>query len=174
LIIDPNGIILTSKNPDELFKNVDSILPKNFSSLLENKSGSFNANGNFYVFHTSEKLGWKIIAAIPLAVINREVQKSAINPPLLSLLITIILFSSLSLLGLNTFISKPIIELSRITQQNAQSENQFQQVEVKSKDEIGQLGTAYNQMIETRKNIEIALKQERDLAKALTESLAVW
>ena len=50
--------------------------------------------------------------------------------------------------------------------------NKYQLVRIRSNDEIGQLGRSYNQMILMRKDIEAALKQERDLAKTLTESVA--
>ena len=173
MILDPNGVILASKMPENLFQNISTILPEEITLQLTEEQGTFSFDRFYYFFHTSPKLGWKIIAVIPGSVINQEVQKSAVNPPLISLFITILLFGLLSLYGLDVFISKPLIELSHVTQQNALSKEQYQLAQVKSKDEIGQLSSVYNQMIVARKEIENDLKQERDLARALTRSIAV-
>jgi signal transduction histidine kinase len=173
MIVDPKGIILASKDQNTLFTNIDTILPSNSTDLLSKDDGVLSTDKSYYIFHTANKTGWKIVAAIPIAVINRTVQQSAFNPPLISLVITITLFALLSLAGLDFFISKPLIELNEITRQNIQSDYKYRQVTVKTNDEIGQLGSSYNQMIEMRMNSEVALKQERDLARALTESVAV-
>ncbi len=172
-IIDQNGNILASRDQENLFKHIDTILAQDSSALLTNEEGNFTSNASYYYFQTCRKSGWKIAAAIPIELINREVQRSALNPPLLSLVITIVLFGLLSILGLDAFISKPLIELNKVTQHNSRSENEYQQVNIHTNDEIGELGSAYNQMIEVRKQTEIALKQERDLAKALAEAIAV-
>jgi signal transduction histidine kinase len=173
MILDPNGVILASKNPDHLFQNISTILPEKTALLLTQEQGTFSYGEYYYFFYTSPKLGWKIIAVIPVSVVNREVQKSALNPPLISLLITILLFGILSIYGLDIFISKPLIELSRVPQQNALTKEQYQLAQVRSKDEIGQLSSVYNRMITARMEIENDLKQERDLAQALTQSIAV-
>lgn len=173
MIVDGKGVILASKNQEILSSSINTILPANSTNLLTKDNGVFSEYDNQYIFHTLKKTGWKIVALIPISVINREVQKSAINPPLISLAITILLFALLSLAGLDIFISKPLMKLNEITRQNIQSEFKYRQVDVNTSDEIGQLGKSYNQLIEVRKNIEAALKQERDLAKALTESVAV-
>ena len=122
MIVDTNGVILASKDQGILSTNIDKILPENSNDLMAKNDGVFSTDNYYYIFHTTNKTGWKIIAAIPISVINREVQKSAINPPLISLAITITLFALLSLAGLNVFISKPIIELNEITRKNIQSE----------------------------------------------------
>ncbi len=173
MLVDAKGVILASKNQGILSRSIDTILPANSSDLLTKDDGVFSESDNQYIFHTSKKTGWKIVAFIPAAMINREVQKSSFNPPLLSLAITISLFALLSLAGLDIFISKPLMELNEVTRQNIQSDSKYLQVDVKTSDEIGQLGKSYNQMIEMRRDIEAALKQERDLARALTKSVAV-
>ena len=91
---------------------------------------------------------------------------------MISIFLTILLFGLLSYLWLSNFISKPLSELIDATQQIAQSGKLERRVVIKSKDEIGRLGVAFNEMITVRKQVEETLQKERDLAKALEEAIA--
>jgi signal transduction histidine kinase/HAMP domain-containing protein len=173
LLVDENGTILASKNEKILFKNIETILGEHFDDLMKKNQGVMTFEDNYYFFYTSPELGWKITAIIPALAINQEVQRLAFFPPLLGLFLTIILFGLLSLIGLNTFVSKPLSKLNEVTRHIAHSGNLDQKVEIRSKDEIGKLGISFNQMIVVRKKIEKVLQQERDLAKALGEAIAV-
>jgi methyl-accepting chemotaxis protein len=173
LLVDEHGTILANKNNNILFKNIQTILGGHSDELMKNDLGMLTFEGNYYFFYTSPKLGWKIAAIIPISVINQEVQVFAFYPPLLGLFLSILLLGLLSQIGLNIFVSRPLRELNDVTQHIAESGSLDQHVEVRSRDEIGKLGISFNHMIVVRKKIEEMLQQERDLAKALGEAIAV-
>ncbi len=173
LLVDEHGTILANKNEELLFQNINTIFDENSAEFMEKSIGQITFEDDYYFIYTSPELGWKIAAVIPLSVINHEVQNLAFYPPLLSLFLTIVLFGLFTNLGLSKFILKPLSELSDVTQRVTKSGRLDVQVDVRSKDEIGMLGEAFNHMILGRKQIEEALQQERDLAKALGEAIAV-
>jgi len=173
LLVDDSGIILANKTSDLLFEDIHTVLAGQADALLQENKGVFTFQDDYYFFYTSPTLKWKLAAVVPLSVINQEVQRSAFYPPLLGLLATILLFGLISQVGLNIFISKPLNKLIKITEYNTAADNGYMQVEFNSQDEIGKLGTAYNQMIEVRQQNEKALQQERDLAKALGDAVAI-
>lgn len=173
LLVDEYGTILANKNEEILFSDIQTLLGEHSGELMDEVQGVMVLEDTYFFFHTSPELGWKIAAMIPISVINQEVQSLASYPPLLGLFLTIILIGSLSLLGLNIYVSKPLSELSEVTQHITQSGNLDQQVKIKSKDEIGGLVVAFNQMVAVRKQVEKALHHERNLAKSLEEAVAV-
>ena len=173
LLVDEKGTILANKNEELLFQNMNAIFGENSIEFMEQSTGRSTFGENYYFVYTSPELGWKIAAEIPISVIDHEVQSLAFYPPLLSLFLTIVLFGLFTNLGLSKFILKPLRELSDGTQHVTKSGKLDVQVDIHSKDEIGMLGKAFNHMILGRKQIEEALQQERDLAKALGEAIAV-
>jgi signal transduction histidine kinase/HAMP domain-containing protein len=173
LLVNEQGAILANKNSQLLFKNVQTMLGEPSAQFMSEDHGIFTYYRNYCIFYTSPQLGWKIAAIIPISAINNEVKAQAAFPPLFSLFLTLILFGVLSSIGLTRFVSAPLNELSEVTRYIVNSGNLDQQVVIKSKDEIGELGTAFNEMISKRKQIEEALQQERDLAKALGKAIAL-
>jgi signal transduction histidine kinase len=173
LLVDEHGTILADKNEEILFSNIQTLLSEHSGELMEENQGVIVLKDSYFFFCTSSESGWKIAEMIPKSAINQEVLGLASYPPLLGLLLTIILIGFLSLTGLNTFIIKPLSELSDVTQHIAHSGNLDLQVKVRSRDEIGRLSVAFNQMVVVRKQVEEALHRERDLAKALGEAVAV-
>ncbi len=173
LLVDEHGTILANRDEESLFKNIETIINNDYSRFMNTSDDAILIEENYYFIYTSPELGWKIAAIIPESVINAEVQNMAYYPPLLSLLITIILFGLFTSIGLSKFILKPIRELSDAVQHISRSKDLNLQVAVRSRDEIGVLSTSFNKMVKGRKLIEEALQQERDLAKALGEAVAV-
>ena len=173
LLVDEHGTILANKNEEILFSDVQTLLGEHSGELMNEDQGIVVLEDTYLFFHTSPKLGWKIAAMIPISVIDREVLSLASYPPLLGLFLTIILISLLTFIGLNIYVSRPLSELSDVAQHIAHSGNLDQQVEVRSRDEIGKLAVSFNQMVVVRKQVEEALHHERDLAKALEEAVAV-
>ena len=167
LIIDKNGTILADKDDKDLFLNIHSLLGDSADEVMNMDQGAVIIQGNNYFFHTSNKLGWKIIAIIPVSIINQEVWNFAFYPPLIGLFLTILLLGLLSNIGLHMFVISPLNDLSTFTHRISRSGNLDQHIKIRSNDEIGELGDAFNHMVDGRKQIEAALKQERDLAEAL-------
>ena len=173
LLTDDHGTILANRDEETLFKNIETIINEDTPQFMDASVDALIIGENYYFVYTSPELGWKITAVIPVSVINTEVQNLTYYPSLICLLITIILFGVFTSIGLSKFVLKPIKELSSATQHISKTKNLDMQVAVRSGDEIGTLSKSFNQMIKGRKLIEEALQQERDLAKALGEAVAV-
>lgn len=173
LLVHENGSILAFQDQDVLNTNVESLLGDSAEDFMTTDQGMVTGGDDYYFIHTSPELGWKIAAIIPISVIRKEVQNLAYYPPLTSLFFTILLFGLLSVVGLSEFVTKPLIKLSDVTRNVAKSGQLDQLVEIQSRDEIGELGVSFNQMISARKQIEDALQQERDLARAFGEAVSL-
>ena len=173
LLVDEYGTILANKDEGTLFNDIQTLLGEFSGELMDGDQGFLVLEDTNYFFYTSPEFGWKIIAMIPISVINQEVQDLASFPPLVGLFLTIILIGLLSFIGLTSYVTEPLSELSSVAQHIVNSGNLDKQVTVRSRDEIGRLATSFNQMIVVRKQVEEALHQERDLAKALENAVAV-
>jgi methyl-accepting chemotaxis protein len=173
LLVDEKGAILANKNSQLLFKNVQTMLGESSAKFMTQDHGIFSYGRNYCIYYTSPKLGWKIAAIIPIAVINNEVRAQTAFPPLFSLFLTLVLFGILSSIGLTTFVSTPLNKLNEVTQHIVDSGSLDKRVEIKSNDEFGELGLAFNEMIVKRKRVEEVLQQERDLANALGKANAL-
>ena len=173
LLVNEQGAILANKNSQLLFKNIQTMLGDSSTEFMSQDHGILTYGRNYCIYYTSPKLGWKIAAIIPISAINNEVKSQAAFPPLFSLFLTLILFGVLSSIGLTRFVSAPLNELDEVTRHIVDSGNLDQQVVINSNDEIGKLGTAFNEMVSKRKQVEEALQQERDLAKALGKAIAL-
>lgn len=100
--------------------------------------------------------------------------RGEINSIITSLLWLII---ALSIIGiviayyLSLMIAKPVLELARIAEA-AGTGNLDQRVHVRSNDEIGKLGEAFDYMLKTRKQAEDALKESEGKLQSITSHLA--
>ena len=173
LLTDENGIIIANQDENILFTNIEAVLHNYADDFLQIETGILTVDDNYYFIYTSPELGWKITAIIPVSEIKKEVRELAYYPPLFSLLLTIILFTLLSSIGLTRFVTKPLGELNKVTQRIVKSGNLDHKLRIKQKDEIGKLGISFNEMIKARKQVEEALQQERDLAAAFGEAVAI-
>ena len=173
LLVNEQGAILANKNSRLLFKNVQTMLGESSVQFMNTDQGRITYRNNYCFYYTSPQLGWKIAAIIPISAINKEAQSQAMYPPLFSLFLTLILFGLLSSIGLTKFVSSPLNNLNEVTQHIVESGSLDQQVEIQSKDEIGGLGLSFNEMVAKRKQVDEALQQERDLATAFGEAIAL-
>ncbi|MFZ2198435.1 MAG: PAS domain S-box protein, partial [Thermodesulfovibrionales bacterium] len=72
---------------------------------------------------------------------------------------------------LSLLIAKPVLELAKIVEA-AGTGDLDQRANVRSKDEIGKLGEAFNLMLKTRKQAEEALRESEGKLKSITSHLA--
>ncbi len=173
VLVHENGTVLAFHDKEILNTNISSLVGESTEEFLATDQELISIEGNYYFIHTSPELGWKMAAIIPVSVIRREVQNLAYYPPLIGLFITILLFGLLSVVGLSEFVTKPLSKLRDVSRKIVKSGRLDQMVEVQTKDEIGDLGASFNRMIAARRTIEEALEQERDLARAFGEAIAL-
>lgn len=143
-----------------------------YDALYENTNGLLNHSENgeaeTSVYITNELTGWKIVGN----VIDAEMKEAAapiFNTTLIVILIVLVVGAIFGYLILKSLIKpiKLLIEKVRIISQGDLTEK----VEIVSNDEIGQLGTAFNEMQESLKTIVQKVEEHADHVAASAEEL---
>lgn len=169
LVVDRSGIVLASQNRAHLFSKIGEH-SKELGQVLLNGSRGEEAVAiegvRHYVFSREiAGIGWKVAVLIPVAAIEREIRV----PILLTtagLILGLLFLSALSLLGLNTFVIRPLDHLNEETTRIARTSDLNRQVRISSKDEIGMLGISFNEMIAALNATQKALREtERNLIR---------
>jgi len=101
--------------------------------------------------------------------IRKEI--NSIITSLLWLIIALSITGVVIAIFLSRMIAKPVLELAKIAEA-AGTGDLDQRVNVRSKDEIGKLGEAFNSMLKTRKQAEEALKASEGKLHSITSHLA--
>lgn len=175
LLLDQNGTILASHDPELHFASVDPFLDSQTTVLLTEPEGMLQFRTESSVgrlfFYTSPYLSWKIAILIPENEIQREVWATVL-PELAGLLLALVLFGSLTFIVLNRAVIVPILQLHDVARDITRTGNLDQRVEIQSEDEIGSLGTSFNQMVVSIRKAQKELREERDLAEALKDAAA--
>ena len=107
--------------------------------------------------------------AFPKQHIREEI--NSIIKLLLWLIIALSIIGIVIAIFLSRMIAKPVLELAKIAEA-AGTGDLDQRANVRSKDEIGKLGEAFNPMLKTRKQAEDALKESEGKLQSITSHLA--
>jgi PAS domain S-box-containing protein len=169
ILLDEEGMFLASQNKAERFQSIEAIYKDDFARLFAETQGvvtfTTNSERKYLFFYTSPELGWKLGMIIPEKEINSEV-RSFVNGILLALVLTLVLLSALTLIGLQSFVVRPLKKLTEATDVIARTGNLDHQIEIRSGDEIGHLAESFNKMIDSISRAEKALKvSETELKK---------
>ncbi|MFP4458911.1 MAG: ATP-binding protein [Candidatus Zixiibacteriota bacterium] len=175
-----NGTIVACRDSNLLNKSIDTLLAGNSHKYHNKHNGSikFKYQGQeYYLFHSSmpsSNLTFSIM--IPENNIEAEI-KDTIMPIILMLLIGMGLVSLILLLGLRQFVLKPLGMLMNSTYEITRSGQLDNFVDIRTRDEFGNLGIAFNSMIrklsktrKTLKKIDDELRQHRDHLEKLVEN----
>lgn len=173
VLLSKTGLYITNDDSSKIMKtNIKNEKSTSLSSLgqkvLQNDIGkeSFNQNKVEYITYYSKvgNLGWKIMIQIP---------KSEIDKPLNSLLFKLIIISAATLLLLMLVI---ILQV-RVVVKNTKKVNNFAlhlaecdlstaDINIKSRDEFGQMGQALYKMLQAyRSVIQIIKEKSEDIRK---------
>lgn len=174
MMVNSDGTILVSDDIENQLKNIVTFDEKNLKVLLEETKGYtiFNKDSRKYYlfFDTSPELEWKIGFVIPFEEIDREVWIS-VSKVLLAVLFTLILFSVVTLIGLQKFVLKPLKKLDDFTSVVTETGRLDHYVEIDSKDEIGHLGKSFNKMMDSINKSDVALKASEKALRKLNDEL---
>lgn len=158
LLIDATGMVMAHPVKElvgtKLAENSDTGLVQFADTLLKSENGftKFQEQGINKVvsFTTVPITGWKIAIMIPesevYAEINETASKMAMTVVAVMLIMTIIVFL------ISSSITKPIIKLNKAAAQVAAGDMTYK-VDIKSKDEIGQLAKSFNIMTDNIKQL---------------------
>jgi two-component system sensor histidine kinase/response regulator len=168
-LADEKGTILASPDQSALFTSLKSTDPQLFEDLYTNIDGVaiFERDGQerYVFYYTSPLMAWKLAAVVPVAEINKLIWWFVFKI-LAALFVALLLLSVLTMMGLQSFVIKPLKTLNEGTDYIKQTGELDYQIDIKSADEIGSLATSFNEMITSIDQAESALKaSEAELKK---------
>jgi len=169
LLTDEYGTILANRDESVLFSDIRTAYGDKIADFVGESGDVIKIKDTYYFVHTSPELGWNIIALIPSNVINRQILSSVLSP-LFGLSLALALLSILTLVGLNSFVIKPLKDLSETTQYIARTGDLKHQIDPGSEDEIGSLASSFNQMIAAISSKETDLLESEIKFRNLFES----
>ncbi len=174
ILINKEGIILASPVRGDKLKNILTFDKENLKVLLETTQGyaTFikDSKRNYLFFNTSPSLGWKVGFVIPVEEIDREVWIFVLKI-ILILAIALILFGTVTLIGLQKFVIRPLKKLSDITGLITITGKLDNYIEIESKDEIGHLAGSFNKMMDSINKTGNALKASEKALRKLNDEL---
>ena len=164
MVVDQNGYYLYDNQLYDVNRSVNKLfggpsdlntgysitkdLPAYASSLFSGKSGSFADHGNIYFYSPITILNgkvpsWFLVYEVP----QTEIYAVANRTLTISLLIlgALLFFATALAVYLGNSLTEPVISLTETAQEAAQGDLSVRS-NVKSKDEIGVLASAFNQM----------------------------
>jgi PAS domain S-box-containing protein len=168
-ILDESGTILVSRDRSLLFTRLESYNAKLSEEIFTRGRGFLvfekDSEKRYAFFHTSPPLGWKFAVIVPMAEIDKEVW-SFVYRILFALFLALLLLSGLTLMGLQSFVIKPLTKLTEGTDLIAGTGNLDHHIEIQSRDEMGNLAQSFNKMMRAINETESALKEsEEELRK---------
>lgn len=188
LLVDPSGTVLAAEDPSLLFSNVETLLGDQARTFLEADQGVVVLDDRFLVHYTSPELGWKIGTYVPFDLINERVNDSIRNV-LLFVVLALGLLVTLTLVGLEYLVIRPLSSLTQASRRIAETGDLDQEIRVTGPGEIASLGQSFRAMVEkigaeergrrealaelqaNRDNLEeIVAERTRDLALAKEEA----
>lgn len=145
-VLDKSGYIVT----DKFYKNVTGFkfYDKYVNTILDNKSGTFSCNidGKDFVayFDTVEQTGFKVVETIPKDIIYND----RINIVKFFLIMLVLFMAAAVWMSylLSKYISNPVNKLAELMS-SVEKGDRTVNFDVKYDDEIGRLGTSFNNMV---------------------------
>lgn len=158
--VSSSGVYYSSPDPERIGKSIEEFenTPEKkaaFETILSQDNGSVSyrdENGEKLInyYGTVPNTDWKLIITVPESEIYAKVE-SARTLSTVIIIISVLVMSLISLL-FTRWIAKPIVRVSNVMKYVAGGDLK-QRIQVKSKDEIGQMGTNINAMIDSLSDI---------------------
>ena len=169
ILMDGNGVILASRDKESLFKNIYDVYEGDLGPLFQERLGytpvTRDGISESLFFLTSLALNWRLGILMPAGEIEEEID-AFVNKILLALLVSLALLSALTLGGLQRFVIRPLKTLSDGADFIARTGDLDHPIDIRSRDEIGNLGRSFKRMIETIARTKASLKaSEAELTK---------
>ena len=164
-LVDEHGTVLVSRDQSAMFKSLQSLDERLNRKIFSATQGfavfESNAEDRYAFFYTSPALGWKLAVVVAVAEIDREI-RTFVAKILLALVLALLLLSGLTILGLQKFVIKPLTTLNAGTELIKRTGDLEYQIDIQARDEIGQLGQSFNDMINALKISKNELKKHQD------------
>ena len=149
LLLDEEGTILSAPHKALVFQHIEAICKDDLEPLFFQKEGSLpftsQNQSNYLVFRESPALKWKIALVIPTAEIDHEVREF-VSKTLLMLTLALVILSTLTIVGLEKFVIRPIGKLNEGTKAISRTGDLDHTITIESHDEIRDLADSFNKM----------------------------
>ena len=179
MMVQKDGTILAdTSNAKNNFKKINEINMPSLANLLSNgtEGGSININGKTYFTQhiTNRKTGYQIIAFSPKEIVFEAFYKT------LKLTIFVCVLLSLILAFITALVARKIIKPLKVIRNNIientneiaeGNANLTKRINVKSRDEIGDVADGFNAFSETLQKIIASMKQSKKSLAAAGEML---
>lgn len=174
-IVDAKGKVIYSTEHDWIAKSISEISNANDLALLSetpNKATSYNVTtkNNIISIASIQEFNWKVFVSVPMDVFTA---------PFISLRNSVILVSLvLILMGLlftnvmGKKITAPIIKLADVIEDISETGDLSRHVLWKGDDELGQLASSFNVMVERLKEYNQKIDDERQFTSGVINSMA--
>ena len=168
-LTDEKGTILASPDKSLLFSSLKSTDPQLFEDIYTSIEGftifEKDEEKRYAFYYTSPLMEWKLAAIVPVAEIDKVIRGFVLKI-VAALFAALLLLSVLTLMGLQSFVIKPLKTLNEGTDLIKRTGDLDYQIDIKSADEIGSLAQSFNEMITSIDQAESALKEsEAELKK---------
>jgi len=168
-LFDEKGTILASLDKSLLFTSLKSNDPQLFEDIYTNIDGftvfEKDEQKRYAFYYSSPLMEWKLAAIVPIAEIDKAIWGFVLKI-VAALFAALLLLSVLTLMGLQSFVIKPLKMLNAGTDHIKQTGELDFQIDIKSADELGNLAQSFNEMITSIDQAESALKKsEAELKK---------
>lgn len=177
VIIDQSGTLIANSNPDRtsILASEDLLSYEPFSKAIngEKSTMAYNFDGTAYLtsFKNIDVLGWGVVTQVPARQALAHITQITI------LFVTVIGLLALVGLGLSyvlaIYITKPLKKLSENATGVAAGDFSINvdNIILKRNDEFGDLGKAFNNLIESFREIVTRIKQSTDILDDTTITL---
>jgi len=175
-LVDQNNNIISSLQKDVLYKPIEQVVFDKIVGSPE-KYGSFTANiqkeNMLLTFYKLDNTSWFLVTFVPSSNLLKEIEMVRIQI-FLSILISFFVFSILTIIFLNKFLS-PLKDVRRVMKE-FQTGNFNVRLNISGNDEIALLGSSFNQMSSKVQDLMnqvylVKIKQKEAELKALQEQI---
>ena len=160
-LIDPNGKYITHNDSDKIMKT--SIKDDSDTNMAELGKNMFKGEGqshekvklngeNFNVYYkTIDELGWKLLLKVPESEINRPVRNLLFK--LGFICVVAIILSIIAIIKTISYVTKNIKKVNSFALSLAEGDFTTEEIDIKTEDELGQMGDNLNKMLRENKQI---------------------
>ena len=164
LLLDEKGVVLASQDRSMLFKNVRSIYPEGHQLMEAEKGGPVLLDGQggrqYAYVSPSPGTGWRLVALVREQKIQAAIRE-AVSANVLFLAAAIVLLSLATLVGLYRCILTPVGALTQGAWHIRKTGDLRHRFAEGGRDELQELGGAFNQMLASMEAAEAQRKASR-------------
>ncbi len=174
LLVDRAGMILASQGQDLQGQGVEQYVPGLLALLTQEDTATptIQVDGQrHYVFHQkASDQDWHLVVLVPEAEITTRILTTMLWA-VLGLGAGLVVLSALTLLGIHRFAISPIKVLTRETDLIARTGDLNRRIRFASRDELGELASAYNEMISHLQGSQDSLRATEDALRRAHQHL---